>query len=82
MSHPDAFAVIEQIAGAGSPEEAAKVGRATQAQHPHLVRPDWDTAKLFVMESALRTKVALFCICCDVSGSRLHDLMQGAARHV
>ena len=57
VSLPDAYALVEEIAAAPSPEEAARLGRAAQKQRPHLVRPDWDTAKLFIMEAALRVKV-------------------------
>jgi diaminohydroxyphosphoribosylaminopyrimidine deaminase/5-amino-6-(5-phosphoribosylamino)uracil reductase len=48
--------VIEAIHAAASPEEAARTGRAAQRQRPDLVRPHWDTAKLAVMEAALRAK--------------------------
>lgn len=59
MTDPDAFATIDEIAAAESPEEAARIGRARQRSHPHLLRPDWDTAKLFVMQVALQAKVRL-----------------------
>src|SRR5438874_2146321 len=49
--------VMEAVHAAASPEEAARIGRAAQRQRPDLVRPDWDTAKLVVMETALRAKV-------------------------
>ena len=39
-------------------KEAARIGRAQQRGTPHLVRPDWDTAKLFVMYAALRAKAS------------------------
>ncbi|KAK9790777.1 hypothetical protein WJX73_009297 [Symbiochloris irregularis] len=56
VNNQDAFAVIDAIAAADPPEEAAKIGRATQRASPELVRPDWDTAKLFVMLAALQAK--------------------------
>ena len=81
MDHPDAYAVMEQIARAGSPEEAARLGRATQAQQPHLVRPDWDTAKLFVMEAALRVKVRRMCLCCQLWGSCCATCLELPCQH-
>ena len=57
--NPEARAVIELIANAASPEEAAKTGRRFQRQQPALVRSDWDGAKLEVMLAALRAKVCL-----------------------
>lgn len=53
----EARVVIELIANAASPEEAAKTGRRFQRQQPALVRPDWSAAKLEVMLAALRAKV-------------------------
>ena len=53
----EARVVIELIANAASPEEAAKTGRCFQRQQPALVRPDWSPAKLEVMLAALRAKV-------------------------
>ncbi|KAL3138303.1 hypothetical protein ABBQ32_006115 [Trebouxia sp. C0010 RCD-2024] len=49
-------AIVELIAGASSPEEAARLGRRLQRLHPATVRPDWDQAKLQVMLAALRAK--------------------------
>lgn len=57
MEHAEAAAVIERIAGAGSPEEAARIGRGTECGQPLLLRPDWATAKLAVMYAGLRAKV-------------------------
>lgn len=51
------------IAEAGSPEEAARLGRRHQRLHPSAMRPDWDQAKLQVMLAALRAKVGLFVLC-------------------
>ncbi|KXZ44943.1 hypothetical protein GPECTOR_60g720 [Gonium pectorale] len=54
--HPDAAAVVEAIAAAPSPEEAARIGRRTERTRPELLRPDWGSAKVEVMLSALRAK--------------------------
>lgn len=48
---------MDEIHQAGSPEEAARLGRAAQRTRPHLVRPDWETVKLFIMLAALQAKV-------------------------
>lgn len=65
-----AAGVIQAIHAAASPEEAARTGRAAQRQRPELVRPDWDTAKLAVMEAALRAKVRDVVVgCCTYSRS-------------
>ena len=53
---PEARALVEEIWRAESPEDAAKVGRRAQKADPGLVRPDWDAAKLEVMERALEAK--------------------------
>ena len=63
MRDPDAYATIDNIAAAESPEEAARIGRAMQLRRPDLVRPDWDTAKLFVMLAALQAKVRIPLTC-------------------
>lgn len=57
VEHAEAAAVIERIAGAGSPEEAARIGRGTERSQPLLLRSDWATAKLAVMYAGLRAKV-------------------------
>ncbi|PNH07280.1 Swarming motility protein YbiA [Tetrabaena socialis] len=54
--HPDAAAVVEAIAAAPSPEEAARIGRRTERTRPELLRPDWATRKVDVMLAALRAK--------------------------
>ncbi|BDA48102.1 Riboflavin biosynthesis protein RibD at N-terminal half [Coccomyxa sp. Obi] len=56
VEHAEAAAVIERIAEAGSPEEAARMGRGTERAQPLLLRPDWATAKLAVMYAGLRAK--------------------------
>ncbi len=58
MEHAEAGAVIERIAGAGSPEEAARIGRSTERSQPLLLRSDWATAKLAVMYAGLRAKAS------------------------
>lgn len=52
-------AIIELVAGATFPEEAARVGRRHQRLQPAAVRSDWDQAKLQVMLAALRAKVSV-----------------------
>lgn len=56
--HADTPAVVEAIAAAPSPEEAARIGRRTERTRPELVRRDWPTAKLAVMRAALHAKFA------------------------
>jgi diaminohydroxyphosphoribosylaminopyrimidine deaminase/5-amino-6-(5-phosphoribosylamino)uracil reductase len=56
VAHADAAAVVEEIAAAESPEEAARIGRQNERQRPELVRPDWAEAKRAVMLAALRAK--------------------------
>jgi diaminohydroxyphosphoribosylaminopyrimidine deaminase/5-amino-6-(5-phosphoribosylamino)uracil reductase len=55
---PEAAALVEQIDGALSPEEAAAIGRRAECSQPHLLRPDWAHAKQGVMLAALRAKFA------------------------
>ena len=50
-------AIVELIAEARAPEEAARLGRRHQRLQPAAVRSDWDQAKLQVMLAALRAKV-------------------------
>lgn len=56
VEEPEARQLVEQIMAAGSPEEAALLGRGAQRTHPHLVAPNWETAKLFVMYAGLQAK--------------------------
>ena len=58
VDHPDAAALVQAIAAAASPEEAARLGRRAQRQRPDLVRPDWDASKVAAMLGALRAKFA------------------------
>ncbi|GFR49391.1 hypothetical protein Agub_g11443 [Astrephomene gubernaculifera] len=53
---PDAAAVMEAIAAAPSPEEAARIGRRTERTRPELLRRDWAAAKVTFMHAALRAK--------------------------
>ncbi|KAF5830101.1 hypothetical protein DUNSADRAFT_15039 [Dunaliella salina] len=52
-SDPEARAVVDAIAAAASPEEAARTGRLTERHHPHLLTPNWSTVKVNVMLEAL-----------------------------
>ena len=58
VAEEEVSALTEAIASASCPEEAARQGRRAQRCQPHLVRPDWNTAKLAVMQAALHTKVS------------------------
>lgn len=52
-------AIIEMVAAAVSPEEAARLGRRHQRLQPAAIRSDWDQGKLQVMLAALRAKVII-----------------------
>jgi len=74
VADAQAAAAVEAIAAAGSPEEAARIGRLFERARPDLLRPDWAAAKLPVMAAALRAKArarsarpALRVICCNAS---------------
>ncbi|XP_020578701.1 riboflavin biosynthesis protein PYRR, chloroplastic [Phalaenopsis equestris] len=56
VDNPLAKSLIEEIKRAKSPEEAARIGRKFQREHPELVHPDWDTIKIDVMYRGLRCK--------------------------
>jgi ribA/ribD-fused uncharacterized protein len=56
VGHADAAAIVEAIAAAESPEEAARIGRQNERQRSELVRSDWAVAKRAVMLAALRAK--------------------------
>ena len=45
-SYSAAAAVLESIAAAESPEEAARIGRLVERTNPMLLRPDWAGAKV------------------------------------
>ncbi|RVX07304.1 Riboflavin biosynthesis protein PYRR, chloroplastic [Vitis vinifera] len=51
---------VEDIKSAKSPEEAARMGRTIQRQHPDLVRSDWDAVKIDVMYRALKCKFSIY----------------------
>ena len=56
-AHPEAAPLVEAIAAAGSPEEAAALGRRAERQRPELLRGDWgEETKLAVMGAALAAK--------------------------
>lgn len=44
--HAEAAALVEAIAAAGSPEEAARVGRRAERSQPHLLTPGWQRIKV------------------------------------
>jgi ribA/ribD-fused uncharacterized protein len=48
--------LVAAIAAAPSPEEAARIGRRAERQHPELLTPGWGEAKRGVMLGALRAK--------------------------
>ena len=56
VAHPDALAVVQAVAEAASPEEAAALGRSAQRDRPELVREDWQRSQVAVMYAALRAK--------------------------
>lgn len=58
VHHPDALALVEQIAAAPSPEAAALLGRRTDRGRPELLREDWGRSKIAAMHAALRAKFA------------------------
>ncbi|KAG0489309.1 hypothetical protein HPP92_008120 [Vanilla planifolia] len=81
--------LIKQIKCARSPEEAARIGRKMQREHPELVRRDWESIKVDVMYSALRCKFSLHphlnALLRSTAGSVLveaspHDLFWGGGR--
>eukprot|EP00249_Psilotum_nudum_P007571 c20661_g1_i3 orf=333-2045(+) len=80
---------IRKIQAANSPEEAARLGRSLERQRPDLKHPDWDTVKLAVMYSGLKTKFSSYpflrSLLLSTSGHILietspHDLFWGAGR--
>jgi len=50
--------IVEAVWAAGSPEEAARIGRRAQRGEPGAVRPGWEGEKVGVMVRALRAKFA------------------------
>lgn len=86
---PLAGEFVQQIKIAKSPEEAARLGRKLQRQHPEMVREDWDSVKIDVMYSALKCKFSTYpnlkSLLCSTAGCILveaspHDLFWGGGR--
>ena len=72
-----ALDIIEEIAHAASPEEAARIGRRNERLQPSLMRTDWPTAKLAFMHAGLKAKVHTRFQCCIRvlrSGQNIHEL--------
>lgn len=61
VDKPLAKGLIEEIKRTTSPEEAARMGRKIQREHPELVNPDWETMKIDVMYRALKCKFSMHC---------------------
>uniref|UniRef100_A0A7N0VGR2 Riboflavin biosynthesis protein PYRR, chloroplastic n=2 Tax=Kalanchoe fedtschenkoi TaxID=63787 RepID=A0A7N0VGR2_KALFE len=86
---PMAEEYLNAIKSAASPEEAARLGRRLQRQHPELARPDWDSVKVDVMYNALKCKFSMYphlhSMLLSTAGSVLveaspHDLFWGGGR--
>ncbi|XP_048133924.1 riboflavin biosynthesis protein PYRR, chloroplastic isoform X2 [Rhodamnia argentea] len=89
VDNPLARACVEDIKSAKSPEEAARMGRSLQRQHPDLVRSDWESVKIDVMYRALKSKFSIYPhlnnMLLSTTGSVLveaspHDLFWGGGR--
>lgn len=89
VNDPVARDFVEDIKSAKSPEEAARMGRTIQRQHPDLVRSDWDAVKIDVMYRALKCKFSIYphlnSMLVSTAGSVLveaspHDLFWGGGR--
>ncbi|KAF5745881.1 riboflavin biosynthesis protein PYRR chloroplastic-like [Tripterygium wilfordii] len=89
VNDPIAQDCIEKIKCAKSPEEAARMGRLMQRQHPDLVNSDWESAKIDVMYRALKCKFSIYphlnSMLLSTAGSILieaspHDLFWGGGR--
>ncbi|KAL4186571.1 hypothetical protein AMTRI_Chr09g34580 [Amborella trichopoda] len=89
VDDPIARACVGEIKSTGSPEEAARIGRTSERQHPHLMRADWDTLKINVMYRALKCKFSTYphlkSLLLSTVGSVLveaspHDLFWGGGR--
>ena len=52
----DALALIDAIATARSPEEAARIGRRAERERPELMVADWQSRKVEAMKQALLAK--------------------------
>ncbi|KAK0591791.1 hypothetical protein LWI29_008121 [Acer saccharum] len=89
VNDPAAQDCVEKIKHMRSPEEAARVGRSMQRQHPDLVRSDWESMKIDVMYRALKCKFSIYphlnSMLLSTAGSVLveaspHDLFWGGGR--
>ncbi|XP_022746964.1 riboflavin biosynthesis protein PYRR, chloroplastic isoform X2 [Durio zibethinus] len=89
VSNPVAQDCIGKIKLAKSPEEAARMGRLIQRQHPNLVRSDWESVKIDVMYRAVKCKFSIYphlnSMLLSTAGSVLveaspHDLFWGGGR--
>ncbi|KAJ8475830.1 hypothetical protein OPV22_019557 [Ensete ventricosum] len=89
VDNPLAKDAFEQTKMAKSPEEASRLGRKLQRQHPEVVRADWDSAKIDIMYRALKCKFSTYphlkAMLCSTAGSVLveaspHDLFWGGGR--
>ncbi|ESR41843.1 Riboflavin biosynthesis protein PYRR [Citrus sinensis] len=89
VNDPAAQDFVEKIKTAKSPEEAARLGRSMQRQHPDWVRSDWESVKIDIMYRALKCKFSIYphlnSMLLSTSGSVLveaspHDLFWGGGR--
>ncbi|XP_052184304.1 riboflavin biosynthesis protein PYRR, chloroplastic [Diospyros lotus] len=89
VNDPLARKCFEDIRSAKSPEEAARMGRKMQKQHPNLVRSDWESVKIDVMYGALKCKFSIYphlnSMLLSTAGSVLveaspHDLFWGGGQ--
>ncbi|XP_027089562.1 riboflavin biosynthesis protein PYRR, chloroplastic-like [Coffea arabica] len=89
VTDPIAQTCLDEIKSARSPEEAARIGRKIQRQHPHLVRDDWESVKINIMYKGLKCKFSIYphlnSMLLSTAGSVLveaspHDLFWGGGR--
>ena len=55
-SHPDGVEIKNAILKANSPEKASRIGRSKQRERPDLLKKDWNSIKIHVMDRVLRAK--------------------------
>jgi ribA/ribD-fused uncharacterized protein len=55
-SHPDGVEIKNAILKANSPEKASRIGRLKQRERPDLLKKDWNSIKIHVMDRVLRAK--------------------------
>ncbi|CAI9274974.1 unnamed protein product [Lactuca saligna] len=88
-SDPNARSYIEEIFLAKSPEEAARMGRKMQREHPRMIRSDWESVKTDVMYTALKCKFSIYphlksmllsTVGCVLVEASPHDLFWGGGR--